>query len=748
MADSDLLIEILVRLRDEAGAGIDKLKRQVRELQAEAAGSKATAALSADLEGLGDAARSGAAGHDDLRHSQREVSREAQQTSRVVADTTKAHDKGAAAASAHADAHSDLADGLENVTKSSGDAATALEKLQKRGQELLASQNKLIQAEREGTISKDELSRASRDLSNQLASVSRAFGVGTDEARQFGLAADTSARKTDELAKAQNRLAAAARAASTVQENSRRAFVRDQQEADRVAARAAAPINRINAIRDRGDTLVSQVSALDSSRRGNKDTNPNIARDAQRDYAQLSRELNSVARVFPAMSEEARKFGRAADDAAKSAKGIDLSPAENTLQRISGKIGGILPNIKGISAELRGLVLVGIVGLFQVLDTAGISLVGSLVSVASAAVQAGGALGGALVSGLAQAAPAVTVLLAGLERIKSVLQAVKLAQQVQQQSAYNPTQALQTQVQATQGVVTAQQALANAYSQVTVAQEQVKHSQEALTLSRITAIRNITDLTIAEKTAADAATGAKLTLTQAENQLQSAQRNGSQLQLEQAQLAVRVAQTGVQTSGIAVPRAQADAARARSLGVAGNQGVVGSVQALAAARLALVRANEAVPNAKVQLQLAQLVKASPSSSTTSTQGQLNFLLKQFSPAEIKLFSTINDFQTKLKTQGSLLRKNFQQLGDDVVTPISNLATRLVSLFQTPSFIKPLENLGSKIKAGLGLDIKGLTGKQGTTFFEQMANQASKNVPIISRAIMHIEHIFMEIAKGI
>jgi hypothetical protein len=467
--------------------------------------------------------------------------------------------------------------------------------------------------------------------------------------------------------------------------------------------------------------------------------------DARRGYQDFSNDFRKLSRGFETGSEDALRFGRAADEAGGKLKNIPLAQASNDFERAVARISraGDSFGVKviSLSAELRGLRVVGIVGFIQQLDTAIVGLAGSLTAVASDAAEAGAALGGALVSGLAQAVPVAAVFLAGIERIKSVLSAVQLSTQLKQQQAFDPTQQAATQLQTAQALTAAQNGLVDAYNNVTTAQTQVKESQQALTDARTAAIRNIIDLTLAEKTASEQATGARLSLAQAENALQQLeQTGGSQLQLQQAQLAVQEARTGVTQANIAVPRAQADAALARRRGVAGSSGVMSAVEAARQARLAQTRAPQQVQAAQATLRLAQMTAASPSGSETSTQGQLNYLLGQMTAPEKVLYNALSTLEAQLRSPNSPLRR----LSDAIVAPFADAVQKITSLLGNTKFMAVFDTLASAIGKGLH---QVLSPKGGTNFFEQMAADATKNAPIIANIISNIESLFMSVAKA-
>lgn len=614
-----------------------------------------------------------------------------------------------------------------------------------------------------------EATRGLRSYASGFDAVSRSFNATSTEAKDFGRSADdarmrlseltaetrTVTQRTEELDRAQAALMGRMRSGSGGLRDYAEGLKLIQSEYLRLArsqpAGSADQLNLVSRARDvgtnvvtsrntaRGDDLLANYAAFKTSVR---ETNVGT-RDATEGFQRFRLEATRLSRVFGEGSAAGREFAAVARDAGKSLDNIRLAQADSGLERFVARVAqfgdSIGVSVLSLSARLRGFRLVGVVGLIQQLDTAVVGLAGSLVAIAADAAQAGAALGGAFVSGIAQAVPVAAVLLAGLERIKSVIQAVSLSQQIQQQRSFDPTAAAALQLQTAQGLITAQNALVDAYDNVVTSQERVIESQQALTDARVTAIRNITDLTLAEKTASEQATGAKLSLTQAEQQLQALeQTGGTQLQLQQAQLAVREARTGVQQADIAVPRSRADAARARARGVENSTSVQSALLSVRAAQRASRRAPEQVQAAQEELQLARLRAASPAGQESSTQGQLNFLKSQMSAPERLLFNSLVTLENSLKNPSGPLRR----IQDAIVAPFARAAQAIVKLLGDKQFVGVLTGLSESIGKGLNhlFDIVG-----NKSFFEAMAKDATANAPAIFSALGSIAKIFQSIA---
>lgn len=639
------------------------------------------------------------------------------------------------------------------------------------GDELISKQKELDRAVQGGQVTVAEARREYQNLASDLGRVSHSLDEGSQSARYFGRAADDAKGSLVELSGGLRDIYTQTKEVDQAQEalysrfNSGQASLRQladglamvrqrlvslAREAPIGSEQAQGLLSRVRtsgadsrqlAAHASGQDLVSSYEDFKNSVKAGEVTTA----EAKRGFQSFQSDFTKISRSFEDGSEAARYFGRAADDAGKKLGNIPLAQSSGAIEswaaRLSKATDSVGIKVISLSAALRGFRVVGIVGLIQVLDTAITSLAGSLVAVGSDAIEAGAALGGSFASGLAQSVPVLTVVLAGLERIKSVLDAVKLSQQIRQQNQFDPTQSVGIGIQTNEGLISAQQGLVDAYNNVVTAQLAVKESQIELTQARIDAIRNIQDLTIAEKTAAEQALGARLSVAQAEQQLLTLeQTGGSQLQLQQAQLAVQEAKTGQQSADLAVPRSRQDLARARRQGVAGSVGVMSAVEARRQALLQQQRAPTQVLEAQQQLELAKLTAASPSGYETSSQGQLNYLLGQMSGPEKTLYTALNKLEADLRSPSSPLHK----IGDAFVAPFAQAVEQLTAIFSNPKLMAPLEKLANDLGKAFGkiINIKG-----HIKFFEDMTKDADANVPHITGIILALESLFQSIAKA-
>lgn len=414
-------------------------------------------------------------------------------------------------------------------------------------------------------------------------------------------------------------------------------------------------------------------------------------------------------------------------------------------ESIDAHIGDLGVRITGVSSALRGFFDLAKIGLSQQLITGVLSLAGGLISVGSAAAQAGAALAGVFISGLGQAIPMLSIVIAAAERFKNILQAVSVAGQAEQQHFYDPTEKQVLQLQQTSQLISSQQQLSNSYIQLYEAQQRVKDSQIALTEARYTASRQTKELALAEKDAKLEAEGANLGLIEARRQLQIdiQKGTGGGAALQQAELAVKEAELSKQKAEFAIPKAEREERLARQRRIAGEPSVISAREGLEGSRIAVIQAKQAGEAAERQEEITKLQEAARSSKETTYESQLKFLKKGMSSTELGLTDALIGIEKELKSPDSPLKK----ITNYLVEPFTNAVETIRSLLKNTKFLEPIDELAKSMGAGLGRLEKATYGKEGTSFFETMAKDATKNIPIVSQAIERIMKLFEDIAKA-
>jgi hypothetical protein len=463
---------------------------------------------------------------------------------------------------------------------------------------------------------------------------------------------------------------------------------------------------------------------------------------AKRGLQEYSSEFSSLMKKIETGSQEWKHLEAILDNVNRKLRNPTSGKSFESLNdSLSGAGSGL--RITGVASFLQGLKDLSLIAISPQLITGVASLAGGLFSVASAAVQAGSALAGAFVSGLGQAIPMLSIVAASIERFKNILQAVSVAGQAEQQHFYDPTEKQVLQLQQSSQLISSNQQLSNSYIQLFEAQQRVRDSQIALTEARYTAQRQITELALAEKNARLQAEGANISLTESKRQLQIAIQRGDVAGLQQAELAVREAELNKKKADFEIPKTEREARLARERGVSGAPSVISAVRGLEGSRLAVVQAQQSAEAAQRQKQIIDLQRQARSSKETQFEAQLKFFEKGMSPTELGLTNALIGIEKELKSPNSPLKR----ITNYFVEPFTNAIERIRSLLKNSSFLRPLDELAKSMGAGLGRLEKAAFGKEGTSFFEQMARDAKENIPIVSQSIERIMKVFEDIAKA-
>lgn len=153
-------------------------------------------------------------------------------------------------------------------------------------------------------------------------------------------------------------------------------------------------------------------------------TEARAAHNAEQDIAALDSRLNRFGRTAGKAWGDFR-LGTRLGRQELSAADREFIKTESRLTRIGTAFGQATRGAKAF-INVRFATLIGII---QLLGTLVVQLGTALVALASSAIQAGAALGGALLSGATQLLPVVALLAAAFHRLTSVLQAAKLSDQ-------------------------------------------------------------------------------------------------------------------------------------------------------------------------------------------------------------------------------------------------------------------------------------------------------------------------------
>src|SRR4051794_38861563 len=354
------------------------------------------------------------------------------------------------------------------------------------------------------------------------------------------------------------------------------------------------------------------------------------------------------------------------------------------------RFGDSSQNIAAFDNLIRGAITFLITGFLQPLVVIAGAAAGALAALGSSAIFAGGALGGALVAGIAQAIPLVGVLVLAFSRVAAIFNVIKQGQLVQQQEAGKTGQAHAKQADQaaklanrTDQVANAHNSLTNAmngvrdaHRRVDDAQKNLTKSQDDLNVARQQAIRDLQDLELAERRA---------TAGQVESQKSLAfaiasggDVAGAQLARDEATLQARRTQeslSGAQAAGVegapGVVQAKERIDESRQQVQEARQGVQQSVQAVAQAQRGLDGARRGVDTASTDAVAA-------ADKLSAGAGKLQFLEQQLSGTEKRvyqsferIFDLYNDPKGPIRGISDIILASFGDLADRIYAVMTN-----------------------------------------------------------------------------
>jgi SLT domain-containing protein len=571
---------------------------------------------------------------------------------------------------------------------------------------------------------------ARKSLALQRAQSDRNFVIGSSGVEQ---AQERLNRKTAEYARQIDKVAQARQKVdrlSVTNALGKDAAQKDYDVARGKAAGLASDINEITRTEvieydaDTGKAEKKLLSFEAAKEAAGRDVKVNVDVDTSSAIAQMT----AFGSVAGAASGKTDSFGRAA-------------------QRAS-------TNIATFDNFLRGLMSLGIVVfLNQIVVVAG-AAVGSLTSLAGAAVYAGGALGGSLTAGAAQAIPVLGVLAAAFSRVKAVIDAGKQSQLLQQQMFANQGKDAKKAADNTDAVINAQDALSasqkravDAANGIRTAQMKVGDATKGVTEARKEAIKSLEDLILKERQAQLAAEGANLSLAESQDALRDALASGDTGAIARRRLDVKEASLGVDDAQINRNRASADLALRRKQGVSGTPGVVQANRALSDARQGVkdavssaADAGDAVEKARRALEKAKRTGADAGTEQSAAAGKLNFLLSNLSDSERALYDSVER-----------IKKVFADVGKDITDPIIDSATHAVDgmteLLRDPTIIAAAADLSKSLSSQLDKTFDHFTDASHVGQLKFFAGEAEANLEPVGEIIRNLGDAFLNVAQA-
>jgi hypothetical protein len=492
------------------------------------------------------------------------------------------------------------------------------------------------------------------------------------------------------------------------EERAGKARIKNAQDVSKALEREAIKREDIRSAEARAQAISQRIAGA-RGRRGSPLGDFDVA-----EARAVARELDRVAGTFRRGSDAARRFRGEAESLRTSLRrvqneGRNTHPIFRALSQVFGSNGD---SIATLDNKLRGLGLLLAAGFAQQLITVLVGLSGALVAVAGSAAEAGAALGGVFVAGIAQALPAIGLLAGALNGVKNVFAAVKQAQLERQQASV-------------QGA-TADRRTADAADAVVKAQERLRDAQQGLTEAREKAKDQLVDLAAAERDAALAAAGAALDQEEAQKALLKAQATGDVEGIRRAQLAVLQARADSQKAREDQRRATRDAARGERGGVEGAPGVVD--------------AKRQIDDAQRGLASAKRNAAEAAAGTETAAAKLNFLLANLTEGQRKLFDAVTKLQATYK-------KVFDPITDIIVGSFTRAVNRITDIIQMPKVIEEARKLATSISASINRIFDAFTGDKILNQFLEIAEAGRKNLAPITDIIIRIGRAFVNIAEA-
>lgn len=648
-------------------------------------------------------------------------------------------------------------DRLGNRVKAGSQAADTLYQLGQRAKQL---SDEVKKASADAAKADRDRAQSAKQTAAQIAAARKAEANAVIAEVRRELKADADARKAfnTELDRGE---VAYRRRIRTIQEGREAVAAAAEKEA-RASSEAAAQAARADLVRiERQRQLQLEIAkTVRAQQRARTEAERDISRRALSGQAQQLRDLGvddrtvrrTLTRAYTDQdSDDVALTRRQARIQRLAQAQRDLAnmpaPRQGFLQRLfnidEGKLDSINNRIRDfevhanrssfsavkLAGNIRGMVIVGAIAFFQQLVGVGVALGGTLVSVASAAVQAGGALAGALTAGAAQALPILGLLGAAWGRVGAVFDVLKKSQQARLADDAAVSRSAVDQASKADALASAQEGLAEAH-------RRVAEAQEGLNDARFQAVRQIEDLVAAERQAQLQAESAALAQADAQLALRRSISGGDVDNLAQNALQARSTMFQRLQAGVAAGRASYDAARATRGGVEGMPGVV-------QARKALDDANRGVRSAQRSLDAAKRSAEGAAEATNSTRRMLEAMLAQLSPAERRLYDALERVQKRYKAaftgEGGVL--------EPIIESFSRAADRVYEILGDPRFIAAATALSGAVAGQLDRIVDALSSPETIEFFTEMGRQAAINLPIFVDILGGIGEFLRTVAEA-
>jgi chromosome segregation ATPase len=445
----------------------------------------------------------------------------------------------------------------------------------------------------------------------------------------------------------------------------------------------------------------------------------------------IAKEYDKLADSVKDNEDEFRRFATAASRVRAVIKDIgdDSGRSRRGIIGLGSDFSKLGDNVATVDNKLRGILLLAVASFAEQLTTAVAGLGGELVALAGSAAMAGGALGGILAAGAAQALPVIGLLAGAVSRVKAVTDAFQQSQKLQQAQFTDQEKGAQKAIDKTN-------ALASAQDTVTAANERLAESRKDLTKAQKDGVDQLQDLIFAEREAALAAKGAALNVQEAQKALKDAIAGGaSALEIQQRQQSLDEAKLRRDQTRAGARRARADVREAG--------GQVGNLPDVQQAQKQVKDAERAVASASRGLDQAQDKTDRLASTTMTAAANLNFLLSQLSPAERKLYNSFQRFYTDYRRIfiGDHRRSGVYGV---IVSAFADAVDAVDRIMRRPKVIRTVQSLANEIAKQFRKVTAFFTGDELDQFIE-ITKDAKDNLGPVVDIVLDLADAFTNIA---
>lgn len=568
--------------------------------------------------------------------------------------------------------------------------------------------NKLKRELDEVANSYDNLSQEQIDFASLSRLTNRVIQDHTQALRE-NRKAITDASTAQERAAARDRLAASARArfgdASGIRVMGQRR-AEDVRPEDRVALQELAQdLRKVATEHERGSA-------------------------SQRHYASMAVVVeDSIKRVNTTLNEHEREVRR---------QQSQLGGLAGVFDRMSKAVNRSGDSVASLDNRMQGMIILAVMGFAQQFISVLVSLVGTLGAVASSAIFAAGAIGGALVAGIAQALPMVGLLAATMSRVKTIMDVVKQADLVDQQKFQRANDSQKKLADTTDAVANAQDSLRSASDGLGDSQRRVSDAQQNLTKARADAARQLRDLIAAEKDAELAARGAALNQEDAQQRILDAVASG-QGDLDRLGLDFEQASLDRTRADATLTDTRRDLGQRRRGGVEGSEGVVAAKRQVEDARRSVVDAERAVGRARRGIDQARKSADAAAADSFSGAEKLQFLLQQLTPAEREFYRAA----LALRQQ---YREVFRPVTDILIRELTKGTNDLTDLLKQPKIGQAARGLATSIAKQMSRVRRELFDPKFVDQLLRIVQQSRKNLEPVADILINLGHSFANIAE--